>query len=718
MDLKTIRLLLIVVFCGISWVNANLYWQEFQSLPSEYFDSEHDIQITLDEIPQVYQYHTRITGRVLRARDFLPSWYQDIKVRLNLYTYDESIILKAGDTIQGTAIFKVPKSYRNDGSFNYKSYLMRQGISATGSIKNVSVVSRSPTIRQQVFDTLKQAKLEFGGVIAALTIGERSLLSLEVKEAWQKTGLAHSLAISGLHIGMVVGAVFLFVSFCFRYLPVGPGFRERYNKRLICACVGILVAVFYAFLADFAISTVRALVLAGIVLMHKLFAVRVSPLQFLLRTSFGVFVIDPFAWQDAGFWLSICAVTTLFFSHWRWRSKAGRMANLRQLWFIQWVLLIIMAPLSVYLFGGFSLFAPLVNLLVLPLISFWILPLSLIGTLCSLFDGSRYAQWLWYIAEQPLVYIMPYLNQLSVHPWNWLAIDTLAATRDARFGALWALIIVFTVPVVRVWQRILLVVCLPLATYVLLNQRDGQLRIHVLDVGQSQAIVVERNGRALLMDTGVSYHSGFSVAEQVIEPFLRYHGLVPELVIISHKDNDHSGGKAYLEKRYPGIKWFGATTDKPCLAGQTNYWNELSLHTYWPTASYKKSGQLSRNNESCVVQLRWHEFTMLFPGDIEMGAEQSLLASVRSNEVLNSTILTIPHHGSKTSTSWPLLQAVDAEAYVISYGKHRGYNFPHRYTIGRLQRTGAPWFGTQEVGQITITSNGYSWSLELPHENR
>ena len=722
MDSKTIRLLLIVVFCGISWVNANLYWQQFQSLPKSYLGAEYSIEITLDEIPQVYQYHTRVTGRVLRVNEFVPSWYQGIRVQLNLYTYDgtydESIALKAGDTVRGTAVFKAPKSYRNDGSFNYKAYLKRQGISAVGSLKDVTLLNRSPSIRQQIFDTIKKADLSFAGIIAALTIGERSLLPYQVKQIWQKTGLAHSLAISGLHIGMVIGAVFLFVSLGFRYLPLSPAFRERYNKRVVCACAGIAVAVFYAFLADFAISTVRALVLAGIVLAHKLVAVGVTPLQLLLRTCLGVFIVDPFAWQDAGFWLSICAVTALFFSSWRWSPREGSFARLRQLWFIQWVLLIIMAPLSVYLFGGFSLFAPLVNLLILPIISFWILPLSLVATVCSLFDGVSYAQWLWHIAEQPLAYVMPYLKKLSGHPSNWLAIDALAVTREARFGALWALIIAFIVPVVRNWQRALLILCLPLSAFVLLNSRDGQLRVHMLDVGQSQAVVVERNGRALLMDTGVSYHSGFSVAEQVIEPFLRYHGLVPELAVISHKDIDHSGGKAYLAKRYPNIKWQGAKTNNPCESGRVIHWNGMSLHTYWPTASYAKGGQLSRNNESCVVQLRWNDFKMLFPGDIEMAAEQSLLASLESKGVLDSTILAVPHHGSKTSTSWPLLQAVNAKAYVISYGKHRGYNFPHRYTVQRLERTGSPWYGTQEVGQITIISDGDSWSLELPHENR
>lgn len=718
MDYKTIRLLLIVVFCGISWTNANLYWQEFQSLPTEHLGAERQVQITLDEIPQVYQYHTRLTGKLLRANEYTPAWYQHIRVQLNVYTYDESIELKAGDIISGTAVFKEPVSYRNDGSFNYKRYLQRQGISTVGSLKEVRLLTREATIRQQIFDDIKHADLKLEGVIAALTIGERSLLPYTVKETWKKTGIAHSLAISGLHIGMVIGSAFLLASLGFRCLPLSHGFRERYNKRLVCACVGIVVAFFYAFLADFAISTVRALVLASVVLAHKLLAVRLTPLQLLLRTSLSVFIVDPFAWQDAGFWLSICAVTTLFFSSWRWQRPVGRFAQLRQLWLIQWVLLIIMAPISVYLFGGFSLFSPVVNLLVLPLISFWVLPLSLMATLFSLFDGVGYAQWLWQMAEQPLVYAMPYLDQLSTHQWNWLAIDAWAATRDARFGALWALIVVFIVPVVRRWQRWLLFLCLPLSVFVLLNQRDGQLRVHMLDVGQSQAIVVERNGRALLMDTGVSYPSGFSVAEQVIEPFLRYHGLVPELAVISHKDRDHSGGQSYLGKRYPNIQWLGAKTDAPCEAGQVVHWNGSSLHVYWPTEAHAKSGQLSRNNESCVVQLRWKEFTMLFPGDIEMGAEQSLLASLGSEKELVSTVLAVPHHGSKTSTSWPLLQAVGAEAYLISYGRHRGYNFPHRYTIGRLERTRAPWYGTQEVGQITITSDGDSWGLELPYENR
>ena len=143
---------------------------------------------------------------------------------------------------------------------------------------------------------------------------------------------------------------------------------------------------------------------------------------------------------------------------------------------------------------------------------------------------------------------------------NWMAIDTLAATREARFGALWALIIVFTVPVVRIWQRVLLVVCLPLSIFVLLNQRDGQLRIHVLDVGQSQAIVVERNGRA------VNGYRGF-LSQRVQcgraghRTFFAVPRVSPRACYYQPQRQRPQWRQSLFRKRYPGIKWFGATTE-------------------------------------------------------------------------------------------------------------------------------------------------------------
>ncbi|HAS16065.1 MAG TPA: DNA internalization-related competence protein ComEC/Rec2, partial [Idiomarina abyssalis] len=104
--------------------------------------------------------------------------------------------------------------------------------------------------------------------------------------------------------------------------------------------------------------------------------------------------------------------------------------------------------------------------------------------------------------------------------------------------------------------------------------------------------------------------------------------------------------------------------------------------------------------------------------DIEMPAEKMLLERLRSPAEIESDVMVVPHHGSKTSTSWPLLQAVDADIYLISYGRHRGYRFPHRYTLERLARKNRPWLGTMKSGQLTIVSDGSTWSLELPFENR
>src|SRR5699024_5895563 len=119
-----------------------------------------------------------------------------------------------------------------------------------------------------------------------------------------------------------------------------------------------------------------------------------------------------------------------------------------------------------------------------------------------------------------------------------------------------------------------------------------------------------------------------------------------------------------------------------------------------------EQGELSKNNRSCVVRIRFGSFAALLPGDIEMKAEGLMLQQPNIDEHIQADVMLIPHHGSKTSSSWPLLQAVQANLYLISYGRHRGYQFPHRYTTERLSRTGAPWFGTKDSGQLTLVSDG------------
>jgi len=715
--LRSTLLLLMALFCGILWPNANLYWQNLRTIPDQLMDTETTLTLVVDEVSRRYPFHIRVTGRVKSlAGNVIPYWQQP-RVRLNWYQGNHKLMPKVAEHWQLVVKLKQATDYRNHGSFRYRQFLLRNNIHAIGTIKNAEKLTRSVSFRQRIFDEIKQANLAEPGILAALTIGERSLLTSATRETWQKTGLAHSLAISGLHLGMVAAVAILFFRFCLYCFPFSLEARERINLRFWSLVFAAITMAGYAFLADFSISTVRALTMFLVVLFHVILNLKLNPLSLFLRVIAAVLLVDVLAWQDPGFWLSITAVAALFLANWRWQKSQKKFSGIKNLWSIQWLLLVVMSPLSFLLFGGFSLFAPVVNLLVLPVISFWLLPLALLGTGFALF-GSDLGVNLWRLAELPVIYLNPVLQMLAEQPTNWLELNQWTITREARFSTLFAIIVALLFPVSRNWQRCVLFLCLPVTVFLLFNQRDGYLRLHVLDVGQSQAVVVEKGGRAMLIDTGIEFNSGFSVAEAVIEPFLNYHGLHPELAFISHGDRDHNGGREFLSKRYPQLNWRGDASDKPCKAGETGHWNGLQWKVLWPTSAYQSNSRLSKNNGSCVLHISYNNFSVFLPGDVEMQAEKLLLKSLNKPSEIKSDVLLIPHHGSKTSSSWPLLQAVDADVYLISYGKHRGYGFPHRYTLERLSRTEKPWFGTKESGQLTIVSDGNTWSLELPFENR
>ncbi|MCA1767995.1 MAG: DNA internalization-related competence protein ComEC/Rec2, partial [Idiomarina sp.] len=555
--------LLMALFCGILWANANLYWQNLRAIPDTLIDTESQLTLVVDEISRRYPHHLRVTGRVTELNGQPLSYWEKFRVQLNWYRDKLEEMPGTGERWQLRVRLKEATDYRNHGSFRYRQYLLRNNIYAIGTIKHGQKLTHAVGFRQKIFDRLTLSDLNQPGILAALTIGERSLLTSDVRENWQKNGLAHSLAISGLHLGMVAGTATLLFRLLFRCFPIGLKFRERLNIRVWSLIFAALVATAYATLANFPISTVRALTMFLVVIAHVILNLKLSPLSLLLRVSVAVLMVDAFAWQDPGFWLSITAVAALFLAGWRWQRASGRFSTIKSLWFIQWLLLVVMSPLSFLLFGGFSLFAPVINLLVLPIISFWLLPLALTGTVFALFDSS-FAETFWHMAELPLIYVTPVLESLASQPSNWLQLNRWPITREARFAVLFAFIAVLLAPVRYGWQRLGLLLCLPVSAFMLFNQRDSNLRLHVLDVGQSQAVIVERNGKAMLIDTGIEFNSGFSAAESVIEPFLNYHGLIPDIAFISHGDRDHNGGRSFLSQRYPELKWRGDASEAPC----------------------------------------------------------------------------------------------------------------------------------------------------------
>ncbi len=194
----------------------------------------------------------------------------------------------------------------------------------------------------------------------------------------------------------------------------------------------------------------------------------------------------------------------------------------------------------------------------------------------------------------------------------------------------------------------------------------------MLDVGQGLAMVVERQGKAILYDTGLAWPGGDS-AQRLIIPWLRWHHLRPEGVILSHEHLDHAGGLASLQKAWPDV-WvispLHQAGHRPCFRGQRWRWQGLTFTAHWPPENYPAQG----NNHSCVVKVDDGEQSVLLTGDIEAQAEQAMLSHYW--RYLTSTLIQVPHHGSNTSSSLPLVQRVEGQIALDSAARYNAWRFP------------------------------------------
>lgn len=710
--LRLVASTLVALFCGIALATANLNWQLSQTHALKSVQQPINVVVKITEQPHHDVYSSRFTAKLISING-KPSYYQPL---LNLTWYDQQArMLQQAQQWQLLVSIKSFRNYWNEGSRDYIASMRRHGIVARGTVKQGRLLHVGADVRARLARRFSQlttlAGREQSAIIAALSIGIRDFMTAEQRQLWQTLGLSHALAISGLHLSLVGWAGFAVGRKLIAQLMgygCRPAILERYDVLSLSWLLAVGVALAYAWLAGFSIATLRALLMLVILVLHRLLALAISPWQLLLRTVAVLLAIDPLALLDVGFWLSVTALLTIFTTLWRWQSGPA-VSKAYQLLRLQLMFLVVMAPLSLHWFGGLSLVAPVINLFGLPVISFWVLPFSLLGTLAELCYAYQFADNLWFLAELPLLWLSPALTAIADWSWSWwqpaISIPTMV---------LLLVLLLVLMPIKQPCLKTVLLITIPLALTALYysRERDSKVYLHVLDVGQSQAVLIERNGRAWLVDTGISYGSGYSLAATVIQPFLQQRQLHLEGGWVSHADKDHSGGLAFLRRAYPHAQWYGALTEQPCEQGMQSRWNDIKWQVHWPPRQHtiRKS-----NNQSCVLSFQFGQFSFLIPGDIEFSSEREIAETQGFPRV---DILVAPHHGSKTSSGWLMLKQTSPSLILLSNGKHKGFDFPHRYTTARYQHMQRSWFNTKDVGQLTVVSDGESWQLLQPLDTK
>jgi len=566
-------------------------------------------------------------------------------------------------------------------------------------------------------DTLGEGRR--AGLVTALSVGLRGDMRARDWEVLTRTGTIHLVAISGLHIGLVSALVLLLGARCWRFAGALPLWLPAPKFGVLA---GLLAGLVYALLAGMTIPTQRAACMLLVVALALFFRRRPFGGETLLLALTVVLAVDPLAPLAGGFWLSFGAVAVLVMSATHTRAHPAppmdnalaqpltttrRVLRHFRLWAsVQGVLFIGMAPLLLALFHRVSLAAPLANLVAIPLVGLAAVPLALLGLLLYALGFEAAAALAFGASHWVIETLWVLLEALAAMPWSvwWQPPPPWWALPPAALGV--CLLLSRRAAPARACGLLWM---LPLFFHAHTAPGAGEFRYTMLEVGNGLASVVQTQNHFLVYDAGPRYRSGFDAGEAVVAPFLRMRGAdAIDALVISHGDNDHSGGGGALRRQFPVGAVFASAPEllrpaQRCMAGQKWSWDGVEFEMLWPPPppppAVTKS-KLSDNDASCVLKITSRFGALLLTGDIGAIAEGMLAAS---DAPLEADVLQAPHHGSKTSSTERFLRRVRPGAAIASAGYLNRYGHPHRVVRARYARHRIPLRTTAEEGALTVT---------------
>ena len=668
------------------------------------------------------------------------SWYLSQKEFQTLESLPQT-----GQRWQFIAKLKANHSAMNIGALDYETWLFQNRIEATGYILQKPKKSwlAQPLQARDTFDLrfwLSQRLsavfdgFALNGLYQALTYGNKNAITNEQWQVLQSTGTIHLMAISGLHMAIIAGLGY----WAFKGLWwLGLYRYQRFNFPMVGALGAWLFASVYLILSGFAIPTQRAYLMVLAVLLFIVIKRQFQPWTALALAAFLVVFWDTRAVLSIGFWLSFLAVGFIFAM--LSQPFVKRAPWWQQLLWIQFILTVGLAPYLIWAFHSVPIYSFISNLFAVPFVSFIGLPALFFVSLISLFS-IEFAQWTMQWVEQIWLALWWGLQWVSALDFTLLTFGHFSAWQVwASYAGLFAVLLLST------WkQKVAALVFLSMVfslSYVGQDRpKSQQAWLHVLDVGQGQAVIIETAHHVLVYDTGAKWGDKMDGAKMAILPFLRSRGLSEVAhVMVSHSDLDHAGGLASLlagisvkqvSSGQPGILETQLSEKKAsqsgsngaslgssrsdfnsknasnallkngiqrCQAGQSWVWDGVKFEVLSPGLVGFDAQFKSDNDRSCVLKVQAGNQSVLIPGDLSSKAETHLIKAYGAQ--LQSTILIAGHHGSRSSTSLEWLARVQPEVVIFSAGYKNRYGFPSVRTLERLDST-VSWFNTACSGGI------------------
>lgn len=643
---------------------------------------------------------------------------------------DEKIILTVigeediylGDYISFYGNLEQPDRNTNPMLFNYRLNLLSDKIHNTMSTKDytVNLIKRNDSFFYALKDSFKRDVKELfdsylmednAKLMSSIILGDSSYLEESDLENYRDLGLAHILAVSGLHIGMISGFIMFIIS------------RLGINRR-INVVVTLSIIWVYSYLIGFPPSTIRAGLMFTILYYSQLVHEPYDSINTIMFSILVSLMINPFYLFHIGFQLSYLATLSIVVLGPKVKGLFYPLKN-NTIGTIASILAVNIGlfPIQSYYFNSISILGLAANLITVPLLSsslilgmvmiFFNYTIPIINSLLgAVLDFFLYIQWI----------IVGFLGSI---PFNTMKVLSFNIVFIICYYL--SLALIFEVIDLKSFKRInktivYYLVLLSLFNIVYINL-DNHIEIDFIDVGQGDSILIKGQGGNYLMDTGGSLFETNKIGEYITLPYLEKHGIKDlEAVIITHFDEDHSQGLTALlgeidiknvyasnlpigNKIIAQIKEYNIPI-KILSKGDIIYLDKnTKLSIIWPDRT--DSTEYSQNNLSLVSLMTYKNYRLLFTGDMEKEVENI----INDGYIGNVDILKVGHHGSKTSSTEGFLRNTRPKYSVISLGRDNFYGHPNDEVVERLEGIGSTIYRTDEDGMIRVILNDDSMEI-------
>jgi competence protein ComEC len=618
--------------------------------------------------------------------------------------------LIAGDAIESYARFRLPKNFRAEGAFDYERHLLSEGIHALGTIKSARLIHKtgdndswrkySSAIRLQwIQNTIDSFSERDAGVLRALWLDDRGGLNQDLQQILINAGVYHVIAISGFHISVLLLLLFFLMKrvISFRW-AIGA------------ACVLLLG---YFLILEGRASVTRSF-LSFVVLAFAIWKQeQIRLANWLFATAFLQLMLNPFELYDPGFhltYLSTGAILFLVIPACKYISKIPRRYRYVLNFVITGALVqLVLIPYQIYVFHRIPIYGFIANVVAVPLSSVL-------------------------IASSVVLLPLPFVTRFVLTPirsmiYFFLSSAGICADEGVRiipspaFGVLIAFYCCLAVAIVvqnKSMKRIAfglgaLLLCLIL--FPVTPRPLGDMRIHFIDVGQGDSILLQYpDGTADLVDGGGFFNSdALDTGESVLLPYFCRVGIHRlQRVFLTHAHADHMNGLASLMKYIPISEFY--VTRRP--VGERGYqhfirrinrspmpvavgreFQQAGVHLKVLAPEDSRKTMRVANDDSLVLLIQYKGKRILLTGDMELEEEENIC---RSAEIPGIDYIKVPHHGSKSSSSQLLLDTLRPRMAFISVGSNNWFGHPHDEILNRYRRHHVVIYRTDEYGTLVL----------------